>query len=115
MTMSINQLATPSGPDVYYTHGLHVEFESQMKYLREHSETVMVELNPNDVYRFEFDFFGLLDQLGVKRQYHWVIMRVNDFNAPNELTQETTHLLMPSESLLTNIQKLYSTVQANVG
>lgn len=97
------------GPAVYYDPLFRVVLESYMKFLRVDASTEIVTLEPQLAYKYENDLFGLLAELLVPHHYHWIVMRLNDFNSPLELTQDMTELLIPSDGLINNIQKVYLT------
>ena len=113
MAMPIHQLASPSGAALYYDANFRTTLESHLDYLKNHPETRLIQLDPHDAYKYEFDLCGLLSKLGLPQQYHWVVMRVNEMVSPQQLTEETTRIKIPSINVIENIKLLYTT--ANKG
>lgn len=109
MTMPIHSLMRSSGPSVYYSAEFRRMIESHLLFLQTHPDNQLIALEPHMVYKYEHDLFGLLGELNVPPQYHWIIMRMNGFTNPIDLTQETETLLLPSLSLISNLQKVHST------
>lgn len=109
MTMPIHSLMRSSGPSVYYSEEFRRMIESHLLFLQTHPDTQQIALEPHMVYKYEHDLFGLLGELNVPPQYHWIIMRMNGFTNPIDLTQETEILLLPSLSVINNLQKVHST------
>lgn len=107
MANPIDQLMIPEGPSIYYNELFRVEIESHLTYLRHHNETLPVEITPTEAYRFEGDLTGLLLEKGVPKYLHWTVMRINDMTSVTEVSEEITFLLLPSESVVENIRKLF--------
>lgn len=105
----ITNLVATQGPAVYYNGDFRNVLETHLKYLREHSDTVVLGLEPHDTYKYEGDLNGLLRKLGIPNQYHWLVMRMNDFNTVTEIDNTTTSLLYPSTQLINEIRIRYMT------
>jgi hypothetical protein len=109
MTMPVHSLMLPAGPAVFYTPEFRVMIESHLKYLREHPETQILNLNPHSVYKYEHDLFGLLGELNIPPQHHWIVMRVNGYTNPVDLVEGTETLLIPSLSAITSLLSVHNT------
>lgn len=107
MSKSINNLSTPSGDEVYYDPGFCRFLESYLPLLRLDSEDNIAFPESHEIYKYEGDLFGLLDTLNIKRQYHWITMRINGFKSPTELDSNTTYLLTPKISYITMLSQKY--------
>jgi hypothetical protein len=107
--MSITNLMRSEGPAIYYDPTFRVVIESHMQFLLQHPTVQSIDLDSQLTYKYENDLFGLLSEVGVPYQLHWIIMRMNNMNSPLELTQEHQSLLIPSDTVISNIQKVYST------
>lgn len=107
--MYIDQLEKDPGPAVYYTDGLRQMYEDHMSYLKTHAKTKSTDINANDAYRFEGDFFGLLEKMKIAKHFHWIIMRVNDMTNMNQSTAELTTIIVPDFELMERLKNIYLT------
>jgi hypothetical protein len=93
--MDIDNLESPSGDDAYYDENFRVILESHLTYLRNLSTTKTLTFDSFLSYKHQGDLFGLLDELNIAKQYHYIIMRINDFRCPGDLTDKVVSLLIP--------------------
>ncbi len=103
--MYINNLMVPAGPDIYYGHGFHVVLEDHMSFLKEHPTSRVLTLEPMLAYKFEGDLFGLLLELNIPMQLHWIVMRMNNYRAPYDFDKGTGFLIVPDESTVDMIRQ----------
>jgi len=107
MTSSIHGLMVNAGNDIYYDPDFRSTVETYLPYLREHKDTQILAVNADDAYRYEGDFYGLLMTLKVPPQYHWTIMRVNNYSASTDLTSIITGILIPAIEQMDGIVRQY--------
>lgn len=105
--MSINELMNNEGPSVYYTDNFRNVIMSHLKFIREHPTTSVFSVEPQMLYKYENDLFGLLAEMRVPYHYHWIIMQLNGFESPLKISMDDTELLIPSSNLISNIEKTY--------
>ena len=111
MTNPIDIIMVNEGPSIYYDFNFRVVLESHLTYFRNNVTTKSQPIIPNDAYRFEGDLYGLLRRLGISSEYHWLIMRVNDFTSPQETTSELKSILVPDPSAVEKIRQLFMITQ----
>lgn len=92
--MSLVDLATPTGDSAYYDPGFLTAIYAAKTYLLKNFCTPF-SIEPILAYRHEGDFYGLLDDLAVHKQYHPVILILNDYTSPSDLTITTYSIQMP--------------------
>lgn len=109
MVMSIVGLQRDTGPKDFYDPKFVRVLETHLTHLRTHPDTRVAQVHPHDAYKFEGDFYGLLDQFNVPPEYHWVTMRVNDISNPNLVDPSIQFILLPSPSAINKIRQLYQT------
>lgn len=112
MTNPIDSIMVNEGPSVYYNFNFRVVLESHLTYFRSNVGTKSQPILPNAAYRFEGDLYGLLHSLGIPSEYHWFIMRINDYTSPQETTSELSSLLIPDYSAIEKIRQLFMVTQA---
>lgn len=107
MSMSINALAVNEGHESFYDPRFHQMLETYMDYLRKHPGTVTLNLSPHDVYKYQGDWAGLLNNLKIPWEYHWAILRINGFANVCNVDQELSSILVPDLSVLDNIRQFF--------
>lgn len=98
--------------EVFYTQPFKQYIETHLKFLRDHPDTIKRVVEPGLVYKNRFDFYGLLLDMKVPYQYHWLIMRVNGMHDPSEMPAEHLALLVPDTRVIDQLVQLY---RANEG
>lgn len=107
--MDVDSLMISPGPDIYYDDGMRRVFEDHMTFLRTHSSTQKIMVDPMAVYQYEFDFYGLLTQYNFPAQYHFIIMRMNNISAPTDFPSDLSSLLIPDKNIIGHIVQSYTT------
>lgn len=107
--MYINQLEKDPGPDLYYTDGLRQMFEDHLTYLKTHPKTTSAAVNSFDAYKYEGDFYGLLEKMKIAKHFHWIIMRVNDMTNMNQSKSTLSTILVPDFELMERLKNVYRT------
>lgn len=108
-TMSINAQASGMDESIYYTDGLRNVFEDALTWLIVHPKTAIVPVEPGLAYRFEADFYGLLNHDNVPYQLHHLIMRMTGFSAPEEAPATLLQYLKPDFSVVQSLVSRYLT------
>ncbi|MNG10404.1 hypothetical protein D3C85_107980 [compost metagenome] len=109
MAMPIDQLQVNSGAAIYYDAAFRRVLETHMGLLRNLASTQLVAIEPQLAYKYEYDFYGMLQERGVAEHLHWVILRVNDMVDPREFKAEMDRFLVPSAEVVDAIRKLHMT------
>jgi hypothetical protein len=112
MKMALVNLMVDPGPDIFYNPEFRNVLEDHMTFLREnHSHVVMVR--PDQAFQWRGDFFGLLGNLNqekVPRQYHWLVMRLNQYTSPTQFTEDTPAILVPDYSVIEKIAQSHNSL-----
>jgi len=107
--MTLTTLMVDPGPDIFYDPQFRHVLEDHMTWLREnHSEPLV--LRPDEAYQWRGDFFGLLSKKGVARQYHWLVMRLNQYTSPNEFIETIPAILVPNFSVIGKIAQSHNSL-----
>lgn len=107
--MQITNIATNSGPEIYYNLLFRNVLEDHMTFLRNSSETSILNIESAMAYKYEGDLFGLLFNYKVPFEYHWVVMRMNDMTNPNQTKSTLSNLIIPNKSLIERLRNVYMT------
>lgn len=109
MTFSINSLSVGESHSYYYTNEIKALLESHVEFLKNHRETRIVQVAPHLIYKYEGDFYGLLLTLKIPPEYHWIIMRMNDYTSPTELSENKMAFLQPGFNVIDQIINMHRT------
>lgn len=105
-----------SGPDAFY----RPEFLNMMEYhipsLKSDGSATMIDIEPALALQYTGNLGGLLLLKGIPHQYHWIIMRCNNFRSPTEFNETCVELLIPQLSEIDQLQQIWSsTNNLNIG
>jgi hypothetical protein len=103
--MSINDLLIDMGPDIYYDPNFRNVLEDHMTFLRTHPKTALFTLTPDEAYQWRGDLFGLLLAKNRPAQFHWLIMRLNNYTSPTQFKQDTIGLIEPDYTVVDKIRQ----------
>lgn len=109
MGTRLNNMQQDDGSDYLYTDAYLTYMASHMRFLREHSSTIKVELDQGLVHKNMNDFYGLFMDMEIRYEDHQLLMMVNGYNDPLELTEEVETLLIPDGALVDSLKQLYRT------
>lgn len=109
MAMPISQKQIDPGADVYYDPAFRRVMETHLGLLRNMPETRVVAIENNLAYKYEHDFYGLLQAKEVPEYLHWVILRVNDMVDPRDFQSSMNQFLYPPAEVIDNIRRIYAT------
>lgn len=107
--MNLDYLQTSSGPDVFYTPEAIIVIEDHLTYLRTHSETTRITLEPHTCYKYHGDLSGLLSFAKIQPYLHYVVMRMNFMSSPTDYDSTTNELLTPADNVVNKIIKSFQT------
>lgn len=120
MAFAVASQAKDPGDPVYYDPRFRTVIESHLTILRNSPTTQRQRISPDTIHRFEGDFYGLLIEMGVSFQFHWIFMRVNNLESPNQFGAQLRDpyrdryeftLLTPSTEAMNDLRSLFLTTQ----
>ena len=74
-------------------------------FLLKNSNVRLLTIKENEGYKYEGDFYGLLTFMNVPSKYHYVTMRVNDLETPNDYPG-FTQILIPDYNIVETLMTL---------
>ena len=107
--MQLQQLEDDAGPDNYYSEDFRHILESHKTYLKGLKGTIPFSFETFYAGKHVGDLWGLLDDLGFAKKYHYAIMLINEYLTPFELTAETNVLLVPDFSAVDLLAEVFKT------
>jgi hypothetical protein len=120
MVFSVHALAGDPGDTVYYEPGFRTVIETHLTLLRNHPATQRSAISPDKLHQYEGDFYGLLGELGVGMELHWIYLRVNGMESPNQfgrqlrdpyIKEQRFQLRRPPTEMISDLRTLYLTTR----
>lgn len=109
VTMPITALLVSTITSVNYEQKYRNVLETHMDAIRKDPDTINTQINTHDAYKYEYDFYGLLQHLGFPDDFHWIVLRTNDMVDPRDYTADRTVIAIPSTAFLEKLRRLYMT------
>lgn len=81
--------------------------ESLRLYFQSHPTTQVVSLTGEQQHLYRGDLMGLLDNLGARREDHYLIMRTNDLTSMHDVDDYLTTLYLPAMQVIDNFKKMF--------
>lgn len=107
-------LVKPRGDNLYHTEGWRNFIETYMRVLRESEATTPVLIQNEDAFKYEGDFYGLLQNNSVPAEFHWIVMRLNEMTHPGDYEMTRTQLLFPNYEQIRNLMSIYRTASKKI-
>lgn len=107
MSLSVRSYREDPGEDVYYDPNFKLMIEQHRIYLQNADGYVDRVLDPGTARRWRFDFYGLLEDLGIPENLRWIFLRVNDYTHPSEYDETRVTIRVPNPSAIEKLVALY--------
>lgn len=114
MAMSINQRMVKSGDRRYYSAQWHRVVESHLQWILDLPSNQVTRVDDAVAYKYEGDFMGLLQELRIPMEAHWVVMRANGYTSPTDYTYDKTQILIPDLAAVGRIFNVFVTVNKKI-
>jgi hypothetical protein len=111
--MKINNLTT----EVEYAYSdpaFLIIIESHLTHLRTTDGARVLPVTEQQGFKYEGDFFGLLDDLTIDKKYHHIVLRVNDLHSSADYKGDMSHVMIPSFSEVDMLKNVYQTSEYSV-
>jgi hypothetical protein len=102
--MAIDSLLFDEGASVYYDESFRNVIEDHMTYLRTHPRTGMRVVEPGRAYKYEADFYGLLQFYNIPAALHWTVLRMNRLTSPSEFSLDIETILVPDPDVIEHLR-----------
>ena len=89
----------------------YILMESHIPMLRKHPNTREYEVNGQQAEKYKGDFHGLLQSLDIVKKYHYIITRVNHFNASTDYDGFQTRFVVPDTQTMDMIFSIYNSIE----
>lgn len=106
--MQINNL-NPQIEDVYFDHDFLVMIDSHLTYLRTSVNLRPTKITAHQNYKYEGDLYGLLDDLGIEKKFHFILARVNGYASGADFKGNVAYLIIPDLNEIELLKGIYQT------
>lgn len=78
----------------YYSDSFRQELEDHLPLIKQ--QAIFTAVDEGTAYRYEYNFYGLLNEFKVEIYNHWLTMRLMDFTNASDWTQDHRGFLLPN-------------------
>lgn len=105
--MQIHQLSDLDSHPVFFDDGYRIWTESFQPYTGSDYNTQAI--TPAMAAKYEGDFYGLLDALGVAKIYHYHVMIFNGYRHSGDFEGVATEVKIPTHHMTNTLRTMYNT------
>lgn len=102
----LDTLSIAEGNPTFHSAEFLAYIASHMLYIKQNG-LAETPIDPGLSYKFEFNFFSLLVEMKLNFEDFGILLLVNGFKCPTEMTRAFKVLKMPSEEVITRLKQLY--------
>lgn len=106
--MDINKLSVGLDNLDYYDEGFRNVLEDHFSYLKTLPSTKQVSIDGYLAVRYEFDFYGLMQQQNVPAHLHWLVMRLSGYTSPDQMTSDLQSYVLPDPNFIEQIRSIWN-------
>lgn len=115
MAFEIAEKLSKSTTDLYFDPKFRNIVEDHLSILKTSGITI-TPIEMQLFWKYEGNFYGFLTEYGIKKNLHWIYLRVNDMHHPNEFAKAVRDpldkpynpfLVQPSDNLIDTLVKYY--------
>lgn len=99
--------------DAYHDPKFLLIIETHLTQLRGSEGAKLLPIAEQQGFKYEGDFYGLLDDLKIDKKYHFIVLRVNDLLSSADYKGDLTHITLPSLSQVEILKAVFQTSEEN--
>jgi|JFJP01.1.fsa_nt_gi hypothetical protein len=107
--MDIHQLGK-SGSSIYYQEDFMAFLEQHLSYIERHGVT-LATITPTGSYKHEGNFYGVLNELKISVNFHYITMRINGLKNSNEFNGIDVDIKIPDFGVIDQLKNQYLTLK----
>ncbi len=112
--MTLTAQVPDEGDSIYYSESWRTMIECHLPILLARQDNTYRTIAPYNALRFEGDFMGVMTEYRFAPQYHWVIMRMNGLNSPEDYRVTMEQLLIPNFSVIEMLTNIHRTTMQKI-
>jgi hypothetical protein len=106
--MDINKYSIGLDNLDYYNPDFRNVLEDHFSLLKTISSTKLVPIDGYLAYRYEFDFYGLMQEQNVPHQLHWLVMRLSGYTSPDQMSADLQSYYLPDPAYVEQLRSVWS-------
>ncbi len=111
MSATISSLMTDDGGDTYYSDQFLQAIYSYMPYFKITANVTYETPDNHTLYKYDGDFFGLLEELGIPKKYHFGTMVLNGLRSSGDYTSAKMSAIATLDtSQIDLLESIYSAI-----
>lgn len=114
MTMSVISLQERPLEINYFSAGFRAIIEDHLQILRNTAKLHTVEVSGFQELKYQGDFYGLLRDMGIDHDYHWITLRLNDLHSPMDYQGNLVNIKIPKIDYIKFLLRRYKNSNAFV-
>lgn len=92
----------------YYDPDFRNVLEDHFSLLKTLASTKAVPVDGYLAVRYEFDFYGLMQQQNVPHQLHWLVMRLSGYTSPDQMSADLQSYYLPDPNYVESLRSVWS-------
>lgn len=100
MPLSLHDRLLTMGDDNFHTYAFRNTLENHLNILKNSNDVTVINIDRNDLLRYNYDLYGLLKKYNVDPQLWWITMRVNGMVDPRSYGGMKETLIIPNREEL---------------
>jgi hypothetical protein len=106
--VDINNLALGLNNTDYYSDGFRNLLEDHYSWLKTQSSTKTVPIDGYLAVRYEYDFYGLMQNQNVPIELHWITMRLSGYTSSDQMSRDLQSYILPDPAVISRLYSVYS-------
>jgi hypothetical protein len=99
----------PEIDDIDIDRSFTIILESHLTYLKTKGDVSLLPVTEHQGDKYEGDLYGLLSDLKVKSNYHYLIMRMNGYDSSSDYKGTTQGIIVPDYKEVNLLKNIYLT------
>lgn len=109
MSFSVSSLQIEIGEIYYFSDEFRNVIENHLTYLKNISSTRLLPIPDHSRVKYVGDFYGLLQEMGVRHDMFWICLRVNGLHEIADSTDNMVDIFIPSKVSIDTLLNRYLT------
>ena len=106
--MDINKLSIGLDNLDYYSDGFRNMLEDHYSWLKQQGSTRIMPIEGYLAVRYEFDFYGLMQNQNVPTELHYITMRLSGYTSPDQMSADLQSYVVPDPTVIRQLYSIYS-------
>lgn len=111
--MALSDLMIKTPDAMYFDAGFRRALEDHLTYFRTHPTTSVASVTAHNLEVYEFDFYGLLYEMKVEPELHYIVMRLAGLTGSTDSFKHLELLYVPDVQVVAKRMQVYKAKKRN--